>query len=340
MGKKRKDEHEDEETLNQLRVYRGVFPWSVAEHDWVIATFNLRRPNGIEGLPIPEEYPELEHDLKTVKGQELENIKDIILFSDIFRHRYPKKLEYESHSYRFNQINKFLDIHYDELVQMRFVVERDGEIIVAPQLIETLCTSLYDEEDFDESGEWIGNTFSFKDVVAETKAKIDKKAAKDRPTEDQARKGLIPWSSAEFKWVMNEQSIRRQNSDENEKLQEEYLPLKIQMARETGKKISNFNTLALLNEIFHERYSNRVESMAHFFRYHSIFQFVDEYKNELIKDDLVKETGGDIAMEPELIESLCVSPYTSDKKSENKRHAFSYAEVVKRAKDIRSARLN
>ena len=50
--------------------------------------------------------------------------------------------------------------------------------------------------------------------------------------------------------------------------------------------IDNFDTMVLLNEIFHERYSNRVEAMAHFFRYRSIFMFVEEYKDPLIKEVL------------------------------------------------------
>ena len=101
-----------------------------------------------------------------------------------------------------------------------------------------------------------------------------------------------------------------QKSEENRTLEDEYLPLKIQMRRQTGKNIDNFDTMVLLNEIFHERYSNRVEAMAHFFRYRAIFMFLDEYKDQLIKEGLVDNTSGELAMEPELIESLCVLPYS------------------------------
>ena len=71
--------------------------------------------------------------------------------------------------------------------------------------------------------------------------------------------------------------------------------------------------MVVLNEIFHERYSNRAEAMAHFFRYRSIFMFLDEYKDQLIKEGLVDNASGELAMEPELIESLCVLPYSLER---------------------------
>jgi hypothetical protein len=337
MSKKKRDDFED-----QMRVYRGVIPWSVAEYDWVVATFDLRRPHGIEGLLIPEEYPELKDELKTVKGEELENIKDIILFSDIFRKRYPKKLEYDAHTYRFNQINKFLITHEDELVQLKLIYVKEDKKHVDPPLMQALCTMLFDEEDFDETGEWVGNTFSFEDAIAQTQAKINKKPSNKRLTEEQGFNGLIPWTLAEFRWVMNEHAVRGLNSEEKRTLEDHYLSLKIQMRRQTGTNIDNFDTMVLLNEIFHERYSNHIEAMAHFFRYRSIFMFVDEYKDQLIKEGLVDNASGELAMEPELIESLCVLPYSleQDEKATDKKHTFFYKEVVAKAKALRSARLN
>ena len=331
---KKRDDFED-----QMRVYRGVIPWSVAEYDWILATFDKRKLKN-ENLRLPEEFAEYKEEFETLKGQELENIKDMILFSDIFHQRYPKKLDYDAHSYRFNLINKFLITHEDELNQLKLIYVKDERKNVDPQLMRALCTMLYDVEDFDEQGEWIGNTFSFEDAIAQTKAKINKKPSHKRLTEEQGFKGLIPWSLAEFRWVMSQHMVRRLNSDENRTLEDEYLPLKIQMRRQTGKNIENFETMILLNEIFHERYSNRVEGMAHFLRYRSIFMFFDEYKDQLIKEVLVDNASGELAMEPELIESLCVLPYDQDEKAEDKKHAFLYKEVVAKAKAIRSARLN
>ena len=336
MSKKRRDEDEFD---NELRVYRGVIPWSVAEYDWVLATFDKRKLKN-ENLRLPEEFAEYKEEFETLKGQELENIKDMILFADIFHQRYSKKLEYDAHSYRFNQINNFLITHEDELIQLELIYVKEKRKHVDPQLMRALCTMLYDVEDFDEQGEWIGNTFSFEDAIAQTKAKINKKPSHKRLTEEQGFKGLIPWSLAEFRWVMSQHMVRRLNSDENRTLEDEYLPLKIQMRRQTGKNIENFETMILLNEIFHERYSNRVEGMAHFLRYRSIFMFFDEYKDQLIKEGLVDNTSGELAMEPELIESLCVLPYDQDEKAEDKKHAFLYKEVVAKAKALRSARLN
>ena len=327
---------------DELKVYRGAIPWSVAEHDWVVATFDERRPKGVDHLPFPEELADFKDEMKSLKGEELENIKDWILFYNIFRQRYPKKLEHDAHLYRFEQINKFMQTHFDELTQLKLIVVREGKHHVEPLLMKALCAMLYDEEDFDESGEWIGNTFSFEDAIAQTQAKINKKPSNKRLTEEQGFKGLIPWSLAEFRWVMNQHTLRRLNSGENRTLEDEYLPLKIQMKRQTGMAIDNFDTMILLNEIFHERYSNRVEAMAHFLRYRSIFMFLDEYKDQLIKEGLVGNTSGELAMEPELIESLCVLPYSleQDEKAADKKHAYLYEEVVAKAKVLRSARLN
>jgi len=326
---------------DEIKVYRGVIPWSVTEYDWVIATFDERRQKN-ENLPLPEEFADYKDEFKTLKGQELQNIKDMVLFSDIFHRRYPKKLDYDAHFHRFNLINKFMDRYYDELEQLKLVSVEDGKHHVESRLMEALCAMLFDEEDFDESGEWIGNTFLFKDVIAQTKAKINKKPSNKRLTEEQGFKGLIPWSKAEFSWVMNQHAVRRLNSEENRTLEDQYLPLKIQMGRQTGKGIDNFGTMVLLNEIFHERYSNRVEAMAHFLRYRSIFMFLDEYKDQLIKEGLVDNTSGELAMEPELIESLCVLPYSlrQAEKAADKKHAYLYEEVVAKAKALRNVRLN
>jgi len=336
MRNKERDDFED-----QMRVYRGVIPWSVAEYDWILATFDKRKLKN-ENLALPEEFAEYKEEFETSKGQELENIKDMILFSDIFHQRYPKKFEYDAHSYRFNQINNFLITHEDELIQLKLIYVKEERKHVDPQLMRALCAMLYDEEDFDESGEWIGNTFSFEDAIAQTQAKINKSPSNKRLTEEQGFNGLIPWSLAEFRWVMNEHAVRRLNSEEKRTLEDQYLPLKIQMRRQTGKNIDNFDTMALLNEIFHERYSNHVEAMAHFFRYRSIFMFVDEYKDQLIKESLVNNASGDLSMEPELIESLCILPYSlrETEKTNDKKHAFLYKEVVAKAKALRSARLN
>ena len=66
-----------------MRVYRGVIPWSVAEYDWILAAFDKRKLKN-ENLGLPEEFAEHKEEFETSKGRELENIKDMILFSDIF----------------------------------------------------------------------------------------------------------------------------------------------------------------------------------------------------------------------------------------------------------------
>ena len=277
MSEKRRDNIDD-----QIRVYRGVIPWSVVEYDWVIATFDERRPKE-ENLPLTEEFAEYKQEFDAAHGEDLENFKDMILFSYIFHQRYPKKIEYDAHSYRFNQINNFLITHEDELFQLKLIYVNDEKKYVDQQLMKALCTMMYDEEDFDELGEWIGNTFSYEDVIAQTKAKINKKSGNKPLTEDQGFRGMIPWSRAEFKWIMDQQMVRRKESNENH-----------------------------------------------------------EHKDQLIKEGLVDNASGELAMEPELIESLCILPYSlrQAEKAADKKHAFLYKEVVAKAKALRSVRLN
>jgi hypothetical protein len=166
MSKKKRRNIDDE-----IRVYRGVIPWSVAEHDWIVAAYDERRL-AQEDLPLPEEFADYKQEFESLKGQELQNIKDMILFSDIFHRRYPKKLEYDAHFFRFNQINKFMQTHHDEFVKLKLVFFRNGKHHIAPQLMETLCTIMYDQEEVDESGEFTGCNFLFSDVVAVTNRKI------------------------------------------------------------------------------------------------------------------------------------------------------------------------
>ncbi len=63
--------------------------------------------------------------------------------------------------------------------------------------------------------------------------------------------GMIPWSRQEFNWVVDRHLNRRKQTKANQKLEAKYLSFKEQMVRLGRKTPDNFNTMILLNEIFH-----------------------------------------------------------------------------------------
>jgi hypothetical protein len=286
-----------------------------------------------------------------MSGGELYNFNSMLLVSDIFHQRYPNEVEYTAHFLRFHKIKDFMHDYNNELFELGFVAGPEDIMNVKPQLLETLCTIMYDEEEFDEFGEFIGCTFLFSDVVAETKAKfggsvksaVTNKKPGNKPDDlDKGFLGLIPWSREEFDWITAKYTGRRKNEKAVQKKVEEYLPLKEQMVRMGDKIPENFETMILLNEIFHNRYPNKDEAMAHFFRYHSISKFLDKYRNELIKDGLVEMEGADTTLKPQLLDILCTLPYSLEGTGKNgdKTYTFLYSQVKNEALKKINAHLN
>jgi len=158
--------------VNMIKVYRGVFPWSAAEYNWIIAAFDERRKNKNENLKLAEDLTHIKEEMEHMRGKELENFQSLALFSDIFMKRYPKKLDFEAHFFRFHQINRFMQTYHNDLIKLKLVTVQGGKHHIAPQLIDSLCTLLYNQEETDESGDF-SCTFSYKEVIAVTKAKLN-----------------------------------------------------------------------------------------------------------------------------------------------------------------------
>ena len=153
---------------------------------------------------------------------------------------------------------------------------------------------------------------------------------------------MVPWSRQEFNWVMKQYLKRRLQTEKNQKLEAKYLSFKEQMARLGKKTPGNFNSMILLNEIFHTRYPNEIEAMAHFVRYDHIFKFLFKYRDALLKEGLLTGDGEDLGMKPQLMDSLCTLPYSLEqrKSSGSQSHTFLYAQVIKITKAKINAHLN
>jgi len=346
MSKKKRRNSDDE-----IRAHRGLIPWSVQEYNWVMDAFMSRRKNIKGNLPLTKEFAYIKDDLAYLSPGELYNLNSMLLVSMIFHERYPDEVEYTAHSLRFHEIKKFMHEYNNELFELGLTAGPEDIMNVKPQLLETLCTIEFSEEMVDESGEFIGCTFSFEDVVADAKAKmggsfksaVTKKKPGNKPDDpDKGFLGLIPWSRKEFNWIVAKYTSRRNNVEAVQETVDGYLPLKEQMVRMGDKIPENFETMILLNEIFHNRYPNKTEAMAHFFRYHSIFKFLEKYRNELIKDGLVEMEGAGTGLKPQLLDTLCTVPFSFEQteKSGEKSHTFLYSEVVNVAKAKINAHLN
>jgi len=122
--------------------------------------------------------------------------------------------------------------------------------------------------------------------------------------EDKAFNGLVPWSMEEFNWVTAQF---------------------IKSKRKGDRRPSH----VILGEIFLKRYDNRLQFMAHFYRHRMIIDFLDEYKEQLVKDGFSGDDGGGIGFIQALLESLCALPFSEVKtdKDGDKNRDFSYKEV-------------
>jgi hypothetical protein len=162
--------------------------------------------------------------------------------------------------------------------------------------------------------------------------------------DDQIRayRGFIPWSRAEYDWALATLDLRRKNMKGNLPLTEEYAHLKEEMTHLMGRELHNFNIMLLISEIFHQRYPDEIQFMAHSLRFHGIHRFLREHDRELTKMGLVSVRGNKHYVEPQLIESLCTLPYSriENEDSEDISFHFLYDEVIKITRAKMNAPLN
>jgi hypothetical protein len=158
---------------DEIRIHRGVIPWSAQEYNYVMQAFMARRKDFKPKYPLTEDFAFAEDEIADLSPGQLYNLISMMLVSDIFHERYPNELEYNAHFVRFHEIKKFLNEHNRELFKLGFTAGPEDIMNVKPQLLETLCTVMYDQEVRDESGEFTGCTFLFPQVVTITQAKMN-----------------------------------------------------------------------------------------------------------------------------------------------------------------------
>lgn len=152
-----------------------------------------------------------------------------------------------------------------------------------------------------------------------------------------AYKGMVPWSRDEFNWI--EAEFHRLKDEQNKRGKSKTGKL---ATIETEDVRFNCDNLLLLMEVFHKRYSNQVELMAHFIRHQQILDFLRTCGNDLIQEGLIEVNGPRTIYSTALIDTLCFIPLTQEKLGPNgdKIYTFSYKEVVNAAKVRQSAHLN
>ncbi|MDE2009833.1 MAG: hypothetical protein KGJ09_07125 [Candidatus Omnitrophica bacterium] len=120
-----------------------------------------------------------------------------------------------------------------------------------------------------------------------------------------ARKGLVPWSTKEFYEVFAKYAAIKRKS------------------RNAGVQ----NTF-LVAEVLQKQYPNRLEFMAHMYRFRVMRDFLFKYGRQLVKEGLAQKEG-ETDFRPELMDSLCALPYSAQEIDQNgdKVYTFSYSEV-------------
>src|SRR5277367_1748027 len=137
-----------------------------------------------------------------------------------------------------------------------------------------------------------------------------KEKGRNMDDEFKARRGLVPWSVAEYKWVMQAFMARRKKLKGNLPLTEEFEHFKDEIADMNAGELYNFNSMLLVSDIFHQRYPGELEYNAHFFRFHEIKEFLHAYNHELFELDFTKGPEDIMNVKPQLLESLCILPFS------------------------------
>ncbi len=146
-------------------------------------------------------------------------------------------------------------------------------------------------------------------------------------------RGLIPWSRTEFNKVTQEFHGLLQKPKDDWNLKRHQFSI---LDDETGKvenyQINPFNNSAQFSELMLKKYPDETEFMAHSLRHAEIMMFINDSKEDLIKEGFLIQEEKELLIKEELIESLCVLPFSFkilNEDGEEEFH-FSYQEVVDR----------
>jgi len=146
-------------------------------------------------------------------------------------------------------------------------------------------------------------------------------------------RGEIPWNPEDFKKVAEWFHVLVNKPKDDWDLSEKGIIL------ENEGKISKlrFNKMLPENQLAFfmlDAFGPKV-FRTQFIRCHKIAQFIKKNRDRLEKDRLTIK-GKDVdALSSELLEALCVLPFSKiDKRRKHQSHEFNYREVVQKAKEI------
>ncbi len=143
-------------------------------------------------------------------------------------------------------------------------------------------------------------------------------------------KGRIPWNKEGFQ-VVNKELARLLNTPKDDwDLHEQTISLKDWDHEAIEFKPNPFQPMGQISHFMKALYPDKKEFLAHFFRYNNMIRFLKEHEEALIKEGLIKRGEKFHMIKDELLESLCLLPFTVLRETygEFEDYYYDYSQVV------------
>ncbi len=140
------------------------------------------------------------------------------------------------------------------------------------------------------------------------------------------KRGLTPWSFAEYQEVLQGLSVRTSTPGDNGNRGEE------------EKESDLFSLHAARSDVIYEKYGHDLNIyMAHMMRFDKIHEFIQRHRGVLIETGIIKNGSDDTTLvSNELLEALCVLPYSKRIRAKGYvDYVFSYSEVMEKCGGVK-----
>lgn len=148
--------------------------------------------------------------------------------------------------------------------------------------------------------------------------------------------GKIPWNKKGFQVVNKELSRLLSTPKDDWNLSLQSISLKDLDQDSIEFKPNPFQPMGQISNFMKEMYPDKKEFMAHFFRYNNMIRFLKEYEDDLMEEGLIKKGPKFHMIKDELLDSLCVLPFTVLRESfgEFEDYFYDYDDVVNKAWEL------
>jgi len=160
--------------------------------------------------------------------------------------------------------------------------------------------------------------------------KVKRRKKKQHPSVNWKR-GLIPWSYAEYQEVLQQLIVRTSNPIDHREVQKRGVILLGENGEEEEIKINPSSLFSTTVNVIHEKYGHDLHTyMAHVVRFDKMHEFIQKHRGVLIETGLVKNGSDDtMLISTELLEALCILPYSQRVRVKDWiDYEFSYSEVM------------